>query len=245
MTKILLTLLLIIPSTTVAFANKAPSEAAQRRPWEFGRFVRQSSKFVSPFPQRVTGSKIQPGEVLWEPSSNSALSFGPLDDVVMGGASSSTFDNNNGVWRGTVTDANNGGFIGFRSYPTQKWDMRDCRGIEVKLRGGSGKRFKFGMRDSPDFNGICWTTSFVAGGNPVLKLFESSNKAGDGSMTIKIPFNKQVPTRFARIVPNQTFDKTSVSGIQLAYSKFEYDGDLNPNFSLGDVELQILSIKAY
>ena len=31
----------------------------------------------------------------------------------------------------------------------------------------------------------------------------------------------------------------------MPYSKFEYGVDLNPNFALGDMELQILEIKAF
>ena len=58
------------------------------------------------------------GETLWTPSSSeNFFRFSPLDDVVMGGASSSTIDNNTGIWKGTVTDANNGGFVGVRSVP--------------------------------------------------------------------------------------------------------------------------------
>jgi hypothetical protein len=46
-------------------------------------------------------------------------------------------------------------------------------------------------------------------------------------------------------VPDQTFRKDNVVGVQLAYSKFEYDGDLNPNFCLGAVDLEILEMRAY
>jgi outer membrane protein assembly factor BamB len=66
----------------------------------------------------MTQSVIKPGEILWTPtsssssSSSSLLRFAPLDDVVMGGASYSTIDNNTGIWCGYVTDANNGGFVG-------------------------------------------------------------------------------------------------------------------------------------
>lgn len=76
-----------------------------------------------------------------------------------------------------------------------------------------------------------------------MKLFDSKNN--DGVTTVRIPFNKQIPTLFAKTVPDEAFQKESVVGVQLAYSKFEYDGDLNPKFAVGDVELQILEIKAY
>lgn len=165
----------------------------------------------------------------------------------MGGASSSTFDNVSGTWTGQVTDANNGGFIGIRSFPACQWDMSACQGIEFKLRGGKlGKRFKVVIRDSTDFNGVCWTTSVdIGGGLPKLFRNAMNQDGGETTTTVRIPFDKQIPTIFAKTVPGKSFQKDSVMGVQLAYSKFEYDGDLNPKFEVGDVELQILEIKAY
>ena len=64
-------------------------------------------------------------------------------------------------------------------------------------------------------------------------------------ITVRVPFQDQIPTIFARTVPDQTFQKDNLVGLQLSYSKFEYDGDLNPNFELGDVQLQLLEISAY
>jgi hypothetical protein len=160
--------------------------------------------------------------------------------------SSSTFDNDTGLWKGSVTDANNGGFIGIRSTPSFEWNMEACTGIQLKVKTTSPKkqRFKFVVRDSTDFNGVCWTTSIDVGGtNNVMKLFSPPGESG--VTTVKIPFDKQVPTIFARTVPDQTFQKDKVVGVQLAYSKFEYDGDLNPNFSLGNMDLQILEMSAY
>ena len=230
--------------------NQASGDEQQatvdRQPWDAFRFVRQSSKFMSmPFGKKQQQT-VQPGTVLWTPSSSTnAFSMAPLDDVVMGGASSSSFDNDTGLWRGQVTDANNGGFIGIRSTPTFEWNMDACKGIQLKLKTSSDRkqRFKFVLRDSADFNGICWTTSIDVGGvnSGAMKLFSPQKDI----TTIRIPFEKQIPTLFARTVPDQTFLKDNVVGVQLAYSKFEYDGDLNPNFSLGEMDLQILEISAY
>ena len=243
-------LLLTIPTLVTGFAA---SNKQQRQPWEVGRFIQQSSKFVKlPFTSSTTKQTIAPGDSLWpSASSNDNLSFGPLDDVVMGGASRSNFDNASGIWKGEVTDANNGGFIGIRSFPIQNWDMSGCSGIQLTLKSDDDLRLKVVMRDSTDFNGICWTTSVNVGSgsgssnsnNPVLKLFD--NKSDSSSTTVKIPFDKQIPTLFAKTVLNETFNTETVTGVQLAYSKFEYDGDLNPKFQVGDVELQILEIKAY
>lgn len=152
----------------------------------------------------------------------------------MGGASSSNIDNNTGIWTGQVTEANNGGFVGVRSTPLQggslSLDMSECKGIEIRFRQGNGKRFKFVVRDSTDFNGICWTTSFDA-------------KTNSGS--VRVPFSSQVPTVFAKTVSGSSFNVSNVVGLQFAYSKFEYNAKLNPNFVVGDFSLQIVELKTY
>lgn len=213
----------------------------KRTPWDAVRFIKQSSKFinVNPFQKKSGTVVVQPGDVLWSAGGDdNILNWSPLDDVVMGGASESSFDAATGIWSGTVTSANNGGFVGIRTSPSFALDMKQCQGIELKLRGGSGRRFKFIVRDSTDFNGVCWTSSFDA-----PKSGGVFNIGGKDSA--KIPFVKQVPTIFARTVPDQVFDVKNVVAFQLAYSKFEYDGDLNPNFELGDFSLQVMEIRAY
>jgi outer membrane lipoprotein SlyB len=233
------------PAVPELAQSREESSAADRQPWDALRFVRQSSKFVSvPFSKKDIRT-VQPGDVLWAPSFQNTFGMAPLDDVVMGGVSSSTFDNDTGLWKGKVTDANNGGFIGIRSTPSFQWNMNACSGIQLKVKSNNDKttRFKVILRDSTDFNGVCWTTSVdVGGNNGVMKFF---SKESSGIATLKIPFSEQIPTIFARTVPDQVFKPENVVGLQLTYSKFEYDGDLNPNFTLGDMDLQILEISAY
>lgn len=219
----------------------------ERKPWNVFRFVQQSSKFVSlPFVSNNSNSKsqlpnVKVGDILWKvlPSNGnindekSSFTMGPLDDVVMGGASSSTFDSNTGIWSGTVTDANNGGFIGIRSFPTLQWNMEKCNGLQWKVRSykTSTVSIKFVLRDTTDFNGITWTTiaSIVPGIN-----------------TIKIQFNKQIPALFAKTILDQQglFRKNNICAVQLAYSKFDIDGKLNSKFQMGDFSLQLLELKA-
>lgn len=223
-----------IPKQTILQSTKG-DKSNDRKPWEIFRFFEQSSKFVTlPFLAGKTQLKvIQPGAVLWSASERKhAFNMAPLDDVVMGGRSSSTFDSNTGIWTGTVTDANNGGFIGIRSTPSFLWNMNSCKGLEYKLKTSSPttKSYKFAVRDSTEFNGIVWATSV---------------DVKPGSSTVKVPFAKAIPTQFANVVPGQTFRKDNVVGIQLTYSKFAYGGDLNPKFSLGGVNLQIIEIRAY
>ena len=205
---------------------------AERQPWNIFQFAQQSSRFVNPFPKKTQERVIEPGDVLWKAGITNDFNFAPLDDVVMGGASSSNFDATTGQWIGKVTDANNGGFIGIRSTPFVNWDMSQCQGIEVQLttrNKSKGLRIKVVLRDSTEFNGISWTTS---------------TNVGDKSR-VKIPFAKQVPTIFAKTVPGETFSKENVKGMQFVYSKFEYDGALNSKFSLGDFQLQVEEVRAY
>lgn len=211
------------------------SLSAERRPWDVFRFVQQSSRFVNPFQTGGTAKRsVAKGQVLWKAGSmQNDFTFAPLDDVVMGGASASRFDQATGKWTGEVTDANNGGFIGIRSTPFVEYDMSNCQGIQLQITPNKKEslRLKVVIRDSTDFNGVGWTTSVDI-------------VAGKGS-TVKIPFDKQVPTRFAQIVSGQKFAKDQVRGMQLVFSKFEYDGALNPKFQLGDFQVQVEEIKTY
>lgn len=206
--------------------------SAERRPWNVFRFLEQSSRFVNPLANaRTTKRTVNKGEVLWKAGSRSNdFTFAPLDDVVMGGASASRFDAATGKWTGDVTDANNGGFIGIRSTPFVEYDMSTCQGIQFSITPKEALRLKVVVRDSTDFNGIGWTSSVDI---PVQ------------GASVKIPFAKQVPTRFAQTVSGQTFTKDQIRGMQLVFSKFEYDGALNPTFRVGNFQVQVQEIRAY
>lgn len=250
---------------TLGMAQGTPD----RRPWNFFRFLQQTSRFMSPFPSPIPSSSasngvggyweegpVPPGTVLWRPGNsnndptttgtrNNIFTFAPLDDVVMGGVSSSTFDGATGIWKGIVTDANNGGFVGIRSTPLplnviQKIDLSRCRGIEWTLAGtDKDMRLKVVLRDSTEFNGVGWTSSKDTTKSPSTSRLKSV-------VTLKVPFQGQVPCRFAKVISNAPpFDASNVKAFQLVYSKFEYDGALNPKFQTGDFEIQILEIRTY
>lgn len=231
-------------SSTTELYEQQTSDKQGRKPWNVFRFVQQSSRFVTPpFASSSSKQAVQPGQVLWQPGRKQQQLFqwAPLDDVVMGGVSYSTLDNASGLWKGSVTDANSGGFVGIRSTPNVQLDLTKCKGLEWTFQSSSNmpRRLKVVLRDSTDFNGIAWTTSVDI----------PSNKKGQ--VTVKVPLNAKsfVPTRFAQIVKDsQTakgIQKDSVTALQLVYSKFEYEGALNPQFQVGDFDLQILQVKAY
>ena len=224
-------------ATQLDMSSQQENENA-RRPWDILRFAQQSSRFVtlpSPFSGSTSKRIVKPGDVLWKPDSSSMSdnlfkTFAPLDDVVMGGASASQFNDATGKWTGTVTDANNGGFVGIRTTPNALLDMTACKGIELRLFSNKQQRLKVALRDSTSFNGIVWSTS----------VDMSNGKA------IRVPFDKQVPTLFARIDNTaDPFQKDNVTAMQLVYSKFEYDGALNPKFFAGPVDVQVEEIRAY
>jgi len=79
-----------------------------------------------------------------------------IDDVVMGGASSSVMSIENGVavFRGIVSLENNGGFASGRS-PSGDFDLSPFDGIAVRLRG-DGKRYAIRLRTAATFDGVSY-----------------------------------------------------------------------------------------
>lgn len=240
-----------------ATSKKVGKEGASSQSWDAVRFVKQSSRFITlpnPFDRRSEDGPLTvvPGDTLWQPGPpGSAVQWAPLDDVVMGGVSSSVFDNEVGDWVGTVSDSNSGGFIGIRTTPVvSALNMEACAGVEFLLRRGSGaRRIKAVVRDSTEFNGVCWTTCFNMPAevkkNPFASLFSKEGSEDEEVVSIRIPFRAQIPTIFSKTVPDQTFNIKNVVAFQLVYSKFEFDGVLNSNFSLGDFSLGIFEVRAY
>jgi hypothetical protein len=225
----------------------ASSSSTEKKPpssgfKNFGRFVKTLSfydvlKPKLPFGRKPSGlgKTLKPNEIIWSMSQDTGVEWGPLDDVVMGGVSQSDLDIGSkfdGKWTGYLTDANNGGFVGIR---TKKFDppldISQCRGIVLKVRG-EGQKLKCICRDDDQWNGIAWTTSF--------------DTTKNRTVSIKIPFGKLVPTKFARTVTGiAPFNSKTVYGVQLSYSKFEYDGGLNKSFREGPFEIVLEEVRTF
>ncbi len=160
--------------------------------------------------------------------------WGALDDVVMGGISNSniTLSNHVAIFSGNVSVQNNGGFASVRTRNfTPAWDLSAYSGMELRLKG-DGKRYKFISRCEGKWDGIAYCYSF----DTIYNL----------SQTIRIPFKDLIPTFRAKTVNNaEKFDSSKVYSLQFMLSKFEYDGQLNPNFDPGFFALEIEYIKAY
>ncbi|CAK9152633.1 unnamed protein product [Ilex paraguariensis] len=186
---------------------------------------------------------LQNGKLVYgfEDNSSRELPWGALDDVVMGGVSESTFQvdpnggesgGSTGLFRGVVSTANNGGFTSIRtknfSIPE---DLSAYDGLELHVKG-DGRRYKFIVRTSRDWD----TVGYTAGFDTVEGQWQS----------VRLPFSSLRPIFRARTVADAPpFDPSQIVSLQLMFSKFEYDGKLNPTFVEGPFQLPISSIRAY
>ncbi|KAG6696206.1 hypothetical protein I3842_09G136700 [Carya illinoinensis] len=186
---------------------------------------------------------LQKGKLLFgfEDNNSRELAWGALDDVVMGGVSESTFQIDpigseiggpTGLFKGVVSTANNGGFTSIRtrnfSVPE---DVSAYDGLELRLKG-DGRRYKMIVRTSSDWDTVGYTTGF----DTVAGQWQS----------IRLPFSSLRPIFRARTVSDAPpFDPTNIVSLQLMFSKFEYDGRLNPTFVEGAFQLPVSSIRTY
>ncbi|XP_038895271.1 protein HIGH CHLOROPHYLL FLUORESCENCE PHENOTYPE 173, chloroplastic isoform X1 [Benincasa hispida] len=169
------------------------------------------------------------------------IPWGALDDVVMGGVSESSFQIDmkggenggpTGVFKGVVSTANNGGFTSVRtrnfSVPE---DLSAYDGLELRLKG-DGRRYKLIVRTSTDWDTVGYTAGF--------------DTAKGQWQSVRVPFTSLRPIFRARTVTDAPpFDPTNIVSLQLMFSKFEYDGKLNPTFVEGPFQLPLSSIRAY
>lgn len=169
--------------------------------------------------------------------------WGALDDVVMGGVSESSMVFSSSpaaaaaVFRGVVRTANSGGFVSVRSrnFDEPGVDVAAYDGLELVLRG-DGQRYKLILRSDRAWDGIGYCCSFVA-----------AEAEGEGWTTVRLPFSAFKPVFRARSLDQPPFDPSAqpIASVQLMLSKFEYDGELNPEFREGAFELPMRSIKAF
>ncbi|KNA21040.1 hypothetical protein SOVF_046860 isoform A [Spinacia oleracea] len=186
---------------------------------------------------------LKEGKLLFGVEGNSFrdLPWGALDDVVMGGVSQSTFvidpkggetGGAAGIFRGNVSTANNGGFTSVRTKNfAVPEDLSAYDGFELRLKG-DGRRYKLIVRTSSDWDTVGYTASF---------------DTTEGQwQSIKLPFSSLRPVLRARTVLDAPpFDAHNISSLQVMFSKFEYDGKLNPTFVEGPFQLPLSTVRAY
>jgi len=182
--------------------------------------------------------------------------WGALDDIVMGGVSESSLAllspsvpgagpgaaaRPAAVFRGLVSTANNGGFASVRSRNFEPpCDVSAYDGVELLVRG-DGQRYKAILRPDAPWDGVGYCCSFVA-------TEARAGAGGDGWTTVRLPFASFAPVfRARRLADKPAFDPSTqpITSVQLMLSKFEYDGELSPEFREGAFELPIASMRAY
>jgi hypothetical protein len=130
-----------------------------------------------------------------------------------------------GVFSGTTTTANNGGFASVRTRNAEPpLDLGAYEGLELRLKG-DGQRYKLILRCSPGWDTVGYTASFPT---------------QPGWQTVRLPFRDLAPVFRARTQRGMApFNPASVYSVQLMLSKFESDGALNPTFREGAFELPV------
>jgi hypothetical protein len=176
----------------------------------------------------------------WAPGAG--VAWGALDDVVMGGASSSSFSELPaggeagapcGIFAGRVTSANSGGFASARTRNfAPPLALGAYSGLQIRLRG-DGNRYKLVLRCTPAWDGVGYTASFDA------------DPAGEW-VDVRLPWGAFVPVFRAKTAADAPpFDPESVHSLQLMLSKFDRDGALNPRFKEGPFELRVVRVGGY
>jgi hypothetical protein len=176
-----------------------------------------------------------------EPTQLEAWSrWGALDDVVMGGVSLSEMKVSRekgkegrpaAVFSGEVRTENSGGFSSTRCKNfTPPLDLAAYLGLQLTLKG-DGQRYKLCIYDTAGWDAATWCYSFDTVENEWMDL--------------SVPWGDLRAIRRAQTMKDPPpFHPESIYSFQIMLSKFEYDGELSPNFRAGPFELVIDSIRA-
>lgn len=238
-------------------SKKSPEEGgkAAREPWPLGRFVKQALFFQRPSLRKTlkrvlpAGKKYSPSAAVTEKErvlftsaaggkSEWVRQWGALDDVVMGGVSESSLQLVPGaaeeptgarlaaVFSGVVKTANNGGFASVRTRNfTPRLNLSGAQGLRLRVKG-DGNRYKFILRDDPGWDSANFGFSF-------------DTVAGEW-ITVDAPADQFVANfRSEKMRTDAPIQLDRIVSMQLMLSKFEYGGELNPNFTPGAFSLVI------
>ena len=218
-----------------------------RQPWDVGRFM-QTLTYFEALPVFNWFQKMLPGFVppplpqlqaglifdFRQPSANLSQTWGPLDDIVMGGISASSIQARSeaALFTGRVSTANSGGFASVRTRNFEpSLNLAGHTGVALRVKG-DGQRYKFLIRDNDTWDSIAYSHSFDTVANQWID--------------VRVPFTALIPVFRAKTVPNAPLLNTQqVRSFQLMLSKFEYDGGLNPHFQAGEFQLWVESIGVY
>jgi len=115
------------------------------------------------------------------------------------------------------------------------WDVSEFSEIAVQVRCQQGMRYKLCLRDEPGWDAVTWCRSFDT--SPGLW------------QEVRFPFSEFRPVVRGKTLAgsaggSKEMKKSSLFSVQMMLSKYEYDGQLNPNFKEGDFELEFGAIRA-
>jgi hypothetical protein len=213
--------------------------------WNLARFIQTLSYFEAvpalSWVQKIFGSaarapQLQAGFIFDFRTDSALLSqmWGALDDVVMGGISSSTFQHGaeGALFTGIVSTSNAGGFVSVRTRNFEPpLDLAQYLGLELRVKG-DGKRYKFLIRDEDAWDSVAYAYSF----DTMPGVWKN----------VRVPFAELVPVFRAKTLKNERLlNAAHIRSLQLMLSKFEYDGVLNPRFAAGSFSLLVESIGVY
>jgi monofunctional biosynthetic peptidoglycan transglycosylase len=146
-----------------------------------------------------------------------------VNDGVMGGLSQSQMKltaEQTGVFEGTVSLENNGGFASVRTEPAD-FGLAEFNGLELRFRG-DGKRYQLRLRTDQTWDGIAYRTSFET----VAREWA----------TVRLDFQEFIPSfRGRRVSDAPALDPARIRQI----------GFLISDNQEGEFRLELASIKAY
>ena len=116
------------------------------------------------------------------------VSWTVVNDGVMGGRSSGSIrvrEDGTGVFEGTVSLQNNGGFASVRAL-TEPRDLSSFRSLRLRIRG-DGRTYQVRLRSNRRLDGIAYRAEF--------------GTSGEGWEGVEIPFEAFEPTFRGRVLP--------------------------------------------
>jgi monofunctional biosynthetic peptidoglycan transglycosylase len=135
-----------------------------------------------------------------------ATAFDSIDDVVMGGVSSSRLEptgDGTALFSGTVSFENNGGFASVRSKPAA-WDLSAAEGLALRVRG-DGRRYKLNLRTAAMADQTAYQTEFET--------------TGGRWQTVALPFERFEAKLRGRLQPDaDPIDRSRVQTVGLMIS---------------------------